>query len=84
VATSSQLEAFASAREPKTMALIRGSEHFDLYFGNKFEENISKASSCEEVATVASFSATTIRSGVGEIRWMNARGSKIEMLKTDT
>ncbi|GLA21841.1 hypothetical protein AnigIFM62618_001976, partial [Aspergillus niger] len=41
VATSSQLEAFASAREPKTMALIRGSEHFDLYFGNKFEENIS-------------------------------------------
>lgn len=41
VATSSQLEAFASAREPKTLAVIKDSEHFDLYFDNKFEENMS-------------------------------------------
>ncbi|KAG4253878.1 hypothetical protein BFJ72_g14747 [Fusarium proliferatum] len=40
VATSSQLEAFASAREPKTLVVIKNSEHFDLYFGNEFEENI--------------------------------------------
>ena len=41
VATSSQLEAFASAREPKTVAVIKDSEHFDLYFDNEFEENLS-------------------------------------------
>ncbi|KZL87246.1 kda protein in trax-fino intergenic region, partial [Colletotrichum incanum] len=41
VSTSSQLEAFASAREPKTLAVIKNSEHFDLYFGNEFEDNIS-------------------------------------------
>lgn len=41
VATSSQLEAFDSAREPKTLAVIKDSENFDLYFDTKFEENIS-------------------------------------------
>ncbi|KXG53323.1 uncharacterized protein PGRI_003730 [Penicillium griseofulvum] len=41
VPTSSQLEAFASAREPKKLAVISNSEHFDLYFGNEFEENMA-------------------------------------------
>jgi fermentation-respiration switch protein FrsA (DUF1100 family) len=41
VPTSSQYEAFAAAGEPKTMSVIENCEHFDLYFGAKFDENIS-------------------------------------------
>ncbi|KAG4269876.1 hypothetical protein FPRO04_14756, partial [Fusarium proliferatum] len=41
VPVSSQLEAFASAREPKKLTVIKGSEHFGLYFDKEFEENIS-------------------------------------------
>jgi fermentation-respiration switch protein FrsA (DUF1100 family) len=41
VPTSSQYEAFDPAGEPKTLAVIKDCEHFDLYFGNKLEENIS-------------------------------------------
>ena len=41
VPTASQHEAFATAKEPKTMAVIKDCEHFDLYFGEKLEENMA-------------------------------------------
>ncbi|KAL8377933.1 hypothetical protein RB595_008561 [Gaeumannomyces hyphopodioides] len=38
--TSLQLETFARAREPKTLHLMRGQDHFSIYYGEAFEENI--------------------------------------------
>lgn len=41
VRTSSQLEAFGKAREPKQMLFLDGAGHFDVYEGECFERNIS-------------------------------------------
>ncbi|RMZ69310.1 hydrolases of the alpha beta superfamily [Pyrenophora seminiperda CCB06] len=39
--THVQLEAFAKAREPKTLLLLKGQDHFSVYYEEKaFEENI--------------------------------------------
>lgn len=40
VSTSSQMEAFAKAREPKQMCFLQGCGHFDIYVGDHFRENI--------------------------------------------
>jgi fermentation-respiration switch protein FrsA (DUF1100 family) len=39
--TSEQLKAYALAHEPKQMALLQRSGHFDPYFGPAFEKNIA-------------------------------------------
>jgi fermentation-respiration switch protein FrsA (DUF1100 family) len=41
VKTTSQLAAFAKAKEPKELAVISGAGHFDIYSGKFFEENIA-------------------------------------------
>ncbi|KAH8695378.1 alpha/beta superfamily hydrolase [Talaromyces proteolyticus] len=41
VRTSSQLEAFGKAREPKQLYVIDGVGHFDIYVGEAFEKNIA-------------------------------------------
>ena len=41
VKTTSQLAAFAKAKEPKELAVINGAGHFDIYSGKFFEENIA-------------------------------------------
>ena len=41
VRTSSQLEAFGKAREPKQMLFLDGAGHFDVYEGECFERNVS-------------------------------------------
>lgn len=38
--TPSQLKAYASAYEPKELAILHNAGHFDLYYGPSFEENI--------------------------------------------
>lgn len=38
--TPSQLKAYASAYEPKTLAILHNAGHFDPYHGPTFEENI--------------------------------------------
>lgn len=40
VKTSSQVEAFGKAREPKQMLFLEGAGHFDIYQGEWFERNI--------------------------------------------
>ncbi|ODM16568.1 hypothetical protein SI65_08075 [Aspergillus cristatus] len=40
VKTSSQVEAFEKAREPKQMLFLEGAGHFDIYQGEWFERNI--------------------------------------------
>ncbi|KAJ5126430.1 Alpha/Beta hydrolase protein [Penicillium atrosanguineum] len=41
VRTSSQLQAFGKAREPKQMLFLDGAGHFDIYRGDYFEKNIA-------------------------------------------
>jgi fermentation-respiration switch protein FrsA (DUF1100 family) len=41
VLTSTQLEAYQLAREPKQLHLLRGYGHFDAYLGQAFELNIA-------------------------------------------
>jgi fermentation-respiration switch protein FrsA (DUF1100 family) len=36
----SQLEAYQFAHEPKKLKIVRNAGHFEIYFGEKFEENI--------------------------------------------
>lgn len=38
--TSLQLKTFGKAREPKTLNLMGGQDHFSLYYGEPFEENV--------------------------------------------
>ena len=40
IPTNLQLKMFARAQEPKQVHVIRDAGHFDLYYGEKFEENI--------------------------------------------
>ena len=40
IPTKWQLELFEKAKEPKTLHVIKGAGHFDLYIGEFFEENI--------------------------------------------
>lgn len=41
VPTALQLRAYAAAYEPKTIAVLADCTHFDLYYGEKFEENVA-------------------------------------------
>ncbi|KAK0637892.1 Polyketide transferase [Lasiodiplodia hormozganensis] len=41
VPTVLQLKAYSTAYEPKTIAVLTDCTHFDLYYGEKFEENVA-------------------------------------------
>ena len=41
ISPNSQIEMFSRALEPKKLHVLRGAGHFDVYYGQPFEENIS-------------------------------------------